>query len=67
LKRIHGSTRHIGKSPKEVDETDGKKKISEAQELRQRLHRAIDAEEFEEAAVLRDRIRELENKVKEKP
>lgn len=67
LKRIHGSTRHIGKSPKEVDETDGKKKISEIQELRQRLQRAIDAEEFEEAAALRDRIRELEKKAKEKP
>ncbi|MDD5072847.1 MAG: UvrB/UvrC motif-containing protein [Candidatus Omnitrophica bacterium] len=67
LKRIHGSTRHIGKSPKEIDETDGKKKISEAQELRQKLQRAIDMEEFEEAARLRDRIRALEKKAKDKP
>lgn len=67
LKRIHGSTRHTGKSPKEVDETNGKKKISEMQELRQGLQRAIDAEEFEEAAGLRDRIRALEKKAKEKP
>ena len=67
LKRIHGSTRHIGKSPKEIDETDGKKKISEAQELRQKLQRAIDMEEFEEAARLRDRIRSFEKNAKEKP
>ena len=67
LKRIHGSARHIGKSPKEIDETDGKKKISEAQELRQKLQRAIDMEEFEEAARLRDRIRSLEKKAKDKP
>jgi len=67
LKRIHGSTRHIGKSPKEVDETDGKMKVSEMQELRQKLQRAIDMEEFEEAAALRDRIRTLEKKVKERP
>jgi protein arginine kinase activator len=67
LKRIHGSTRHIGKSPKEIDETDGKKKISETQELRQKLQRAIDMEEFEEAARLRDRIRSLEKKAKDKP
>ena len=67
LKRIHGSTRHTGKSPKEVDETDGKKKVSEMQELRQKLQRAIDMEEFEEAAALRDRIRALEKKAKERP
>lgn len=67
LKRIHGSTRHIGKSPKEVDDTDGKKKISVAQDLRQRLQRAIDSEEFEEAARLRDRIREIEKKARNKP
>lgn len=64
LKRIHGSTRHIGKAPKEVDQKDGKKKIPEIQDLRQRLQRAIDTEEFEEAAKLRDRIKLLEKKAK---
>jgi len=67
LKRIHGSNRHVGKAPKEIDETDGKKKISEIQELRQRLQQAIDSEEFEEAARIRDRIRELEKKAKNRP
>ena len=66
LKRIHGSARHIGKVPKEIDETDGKMKVSEIQELRQRLQRAVDMEEFEQAAELRDRIRSLEKKAKEK-
>ena len=67
LKRIHGSTRHVGKAPKEVDEKDGKKKVSEVQELRWQLQRAVDNEEFEEAARLRDRIKALEKKAKERP
>lgn len=67
LKRIHGSARHMGKAAKEIDSSDGTKKKSEIQELRQKLQHAIDTEEFEEAARLRDRIRELEKKAKEKP
>jgi len=66
IKRIHGSTRHVGKSPKEVDKADGSKKVPEIQELRRKLQQAVDREEFEEAARLRDRIRELENKTKDK-
>ena len=60
LKRIHGSTRHIGKvkSGKSYPAT-GK---SELQELRRKLQHAIEAEEFEEAAKIRDKIRELEKK-----
>ncbi len=58
LKKIHGSTQHLGKSPYKVTARP-KKKIDLA-ELRLRLQRAIDKEEFEEAARLRDKIRELE-------
>lgn len=58
LKRIHGSTRHTGKAKK-----------SESSDLRHTLRRklqsAIDKEEFEEAAKLRDMIRELEEKTRD--
>ena len=65
LKRIHGSTRHAGKTLSEAGRPDGRER-SEIQELRRRLHEAVDAEEFEEAAKLRDKIRELEKKAREK-
>ena len=60
LKRIHGSIQHTGKSPLKVTNTL-KKKI-DAQELRNRLQKAIESEAFEEAARLRDQIKELEKK-----
>ncbi|MGD9014587.1 MAG: UvrB/UvrC motif-containing protein [Candidatus Omnitrophota bacterium] len=58
LKKIHGSTQHVGKFPYKVA-VKSKKKFSLA-ELRMKLHNAIEKEEFEEAAQLRDKIRELE-------
>lgn len=75
LKRIHGSTRHIGKSPKKLPakktrliETRPKPKpqINELEELKARLTKAIEREEFEEAAVLRDKIKALEKRIKDK-
>ncbi len=60
LKRIHGSTQHTGKSPLKV--TSALRKKIDAQELRNQLQRAIEAEEFEEAARLRDQVREIEKK-----
>lgn len=62
LKRIHGSNRHLGKSPAKLVKAT-KKKI-DLQGLRARLQKAIEAEEFEEAATIRDQIRELEKKQK---
>ncbi len=61
LKRIHGSTKHTGKSAKGRG-ADGPDKRAEISVLKQRLQLAVDREEFEEAAKLRDRIRDLENK-----
>ena len=58
LKKIHGSTQHLGKSPYKAAERP-KKKVGLV-ELRLRLQKAIENEEFEEAARLRDKIRELE-------
>ena len=60
LKRIHGSSQHFGKSPLKVTKVL-KKKIDLAT-LRQSLQRAIEMEAFEEAAKIRDQIRELEKK-----
>ena len=71
LKRIHGTDRHIGNQPRKLPGKKPKmaaavpKPKSEArllEELRARLAKAIASEEFEEAAVLRDKIRALENK-----
>jgi protein arginine kinase activator len=58
LKKIHGAVRHTGKSPLNL-----KGEISlqdRLRDLRERLERAIKLEEYEEAARLRDQIKELE-------
>jgi protein arginine kinase activator len=60
LKRIHGSTQHTGKSPLRVGKVI--KKRLDIQELRNRLNRAVELEAFEEAAKLRDQIKQLEVK-----
>jgi protein arginine kinase activator len=60
LKRIHGSNQHVGKAPARASSKRPQK--LDLQELRQQLQRAIEQEEFEEAAHLRDTIRELEKK-----
>lgn len=67
LKRIHGSTQHYGKSPKKLSRSAkplkaAKEPKDEMQELKDRLQKAIQMEEFEEAAKLRDVIREMEQK-----
>jgi len=60
LKRIHGSSQHLGKSPLKV--TKVLKKKIDLQDLRYKLQRAIEQEAFEEAAKIRDQIKELEKK-----
>ncbi|MBC8473910.1 MAG: UvrB/UvrC motif-containing protein [Candidatus Omnitrophica bacterium] len=63
LKRIHGSTQHCGKSPtKKV--AKALKTKSDLQELKEQLQKAIQLEEFEKAAKIRDKIREMERKKK---
>jgi protein arginine kinase activator len=66
LKKIHGSNQHFGKVPfggEKIDKEKEKEK-SPLQELKSKLQKAIQLEEFEEAARLRDKIRALENKEK---
>ena len=58
LESIHGETRHQGKSPKRrpAGERSGRELIA----LRKQLNHAVTSEDYEAAARLRDRIRELE-------
>jgi len=75
LKKIHGSSVHLGKSPLKVMPLDGVSVaavpdvVTEQQEvvdpvelLRRQLHEAIEHEDFERAAMLRDKIHELEGR-----
>lgn len=63
LRRIHGSSHHFGKSPVRI--TKVVKKKLDLQDLRDKLQKAIEDEAFEEAARLRDQIRELDKKQQE--
>lgn len=59
LRRVHGSPRHIGRAYRAPRE-EVLEKASVLGELREKLRRAIEQEQFEVAAQLRDRIRVLE-------
>jgi protein arginine kinase activator len=59
LRRVHGNSRHIGRRyvpplPSELPH------VSSATELRDRLKRAVEAEQFELAADIRDKLRGIE-------
>lgn len=59
LRRVHGSSQHVGRRyepPATAELPDG----GTANELRDRLKRAIEAEQFELAADIRDRLRRME-------
>lgn len=58
LRRIHGETAHVGKVPLRAGAAFRKKQ--EITNLRKRLQHLIEIEAFEEAAMVRDQIRELE-------
>lgn len=60
LKRVHGNTVHSGKVPKRSGRLIQQKR--EISMLKKQLLLTIEREEFEQAAKLRDKIRELENK-----
>ena len=68
LKRIHGASLHVGKTPSGYAEPaiprGQKSKTLDSFELKQKLQLAIEREEFEEAARLRDVIKEAEKKKK---
>ncbi|MBU6366635.1 MAG: UvrB/UvrC motif-containing protein [Gemmatimonadetes bacterium] len=59
LRRLHGSSRHVGRRY-EPPPAHVVHKADSLHDLRDRLERAVAAEQFELAAELRDRIRVLE-------
>ena len=54
LKRVHGNTRHIGKTPQSVLEPN-----VNVEELRNLLTQLVKQEKYEEAAIVRDKIKAL--------
>jgi protein arginine kinase activator len=58
LQRIHRADRHVGKSPRRRPLSPARR--AELAELRQKLHAAVEGENYEEAARLRDLLREKE-------
>ena len=59
LRRLHGGTQHVGKVALAPDADDGGRR-ARVDSLRRSLQRAVDSEDFEHAATLRDQIRRME-------
>ena len=57
LRRIHRATRHVGKTPRQGASP---RRAAELVELRRQLQAAVDAERYEEAARVRDLLRQKE-------
>src|SRR5262249_7798327 len=58
LESVHGETKHAGKSPRRVPQAKGDP--LELSQLRKKLQQFITDEKYEDAARVRDRIKELE-------
>jgi protein arginine kinase activator len=59
MESVHGETRHSGKSPRRAPRTQTAQ--TELTQLRQRLQALVNEENYEEAARVRDRIKQLED------
>ena len=62
LRRIHGSEKHIGKMPFK-SEGVSKEEKEDLQRFKKELDKLVRSEEFEKAALLRDKIKDLERKL----
>ena len=62
IKRVQHTTQHIGKRPSRLSAPV--RLNHDLRELQNRLEKSIEHEEFEEAARLRDQIKQLEEKLK---
>ena len=58
LERVHGSLEHTGKFPTKVGESERRQR--DMMDLRRRLRDAVEREKYEEAAKLRDLIKQKE-------
>lgn len=61
LENIHGETQHVGKSPRRHRGPAAKQRTTETSHLRKLLQQAVQREDYEEAARLRDQLRKLES------
>lgn len=57
LRKIHGSNRHVGNLP--FGNTEKMEPIKRERKLREELRKAIESEDFEKAAELRDELKEM--------
>lgn len=60
LQRIHGKIKHTGKQAMIPVQRSAEPKINPISKLKEDLQKAIEEQNFEQAAVLRDRIKEME-------
>lgn len=63
IRKIHGKTKHIGKFITYSDDekkAEEKPQVSELDSLKEQLKTAISEQRFEDAAVIRDKINELQ-------
>jgi protein arginine kinase activator len=60
LRRLHGATQHVGKMAVAQDADDNGRR-ARVDSLRRSLQRAVDSEDFEHAATLRDQIRRIDS------
>ncbi len=58
IEKIHDAGQHVGKMPQRTDRDVAREKS--LRQLQAELKRAVEREEYEEAARIRDRVRELE-------
>lgn len=61
FKRVHGSTNHIGKTPSKACFKENKADM--VAQLKERLKMLVKEEKYEQAAVMRDKIKALEEGV----
>lgn len=59
IRQIHGKVTHLGKVPTNLSEVKKPSKEEIINRLNQELQSAVDTQDFEQAAVLRDRIKQL--------
>lgn len=65
LKSMHKGTRHVGKVPQNLQKS--RDLVERLRQLQKKLEKAVAAENFEEAAELRDEIKTLKEKLGQVP
>jgi len=63
IKRVQRSTSHVGKRPGKSD-SQAAPHVTDLKGLQDRLRKSVQIEEFEEAARIRDEIKQVEEKIK---